>query len=162
MKHLSVTVHSQLVFEFDVTIFGGTWGARYLHLPGACVDVEILIPLCCCRLQSICQCLIDMDQRYEGVCHFKSRRSVCCARNQRCFSFGGSANQIDRLSRLEGLNGSLFSSTQFSEKHYRSACFPCGVFLLISRFCLPSPAALSMLLLVGGHPAFYRADSPLS
>src|SRR5271154_1980629 len=79
VKHPSVAIHSQLVFEFEVTMFWGTWGARYLHLPGAC---EILIPLYCCRFQSICQCLIDMDQRYGGVGHFKSRRSVCCARNQ--------------------------------------------------------------------------------
>jgi hypothetical protein len=82
VKHPSITNHSQLVFEFEVTMFWGDMGCTLSAFAGACVGVEILIPLCCCRLQSICQCLIDMDQRYEGVGHFKSRRSVCCARNR--------------------------------------------------------------------------------
>lgn len=33
---------------------------------------------------------------------------------------GGSANQIDRLTRLEGLNGRLLSSTQFSKEQENS------------------------------------------
>jgi hypothetical protein len=40
------TFHSQSVFELEVTMFWGYMGcARYLHLPGACVDVVILLPL---------------------------------------------------------------------------------------------------------------------
>ena len=40
-----------------------------------------------------------------------SKAGVQCVAlgTSKCFSFGGSANQIDRLAGLEGLNGRLFS-----------------------------------------------------
>src|SRR4051794_14008977 len=96
-------------------MFWRTWVARYLHLPGACVEVKILVPLSCCRLQSVCQCPICMDQRHEGVGHFQKQVFSCGVRTGNA-SASGSANQIDRLTRLDELNCHLFSLTQFSEE----------------------------------------------
>src|SRR5947209_3229375 len=90
--------------------------ARFLHLPGACVNVMVLLSLYYCRLQHFVNVYPVWTNAMNEFVISKAGVQSCCARNQKCFSFGGSTNQINRFTRLEGLDGRLFSSTQFSEQ----------------------------------------------